>query len=172
LDKKDCSGRVHSWIIGFAWRHESATSYLVCVLHVFLNRGCFADQKNSGAVTTLVDKMCMEAVEIHIGTADVVFGWSAFGLAILATIGVTAIVIADWGVAAAQAKALAKSEELLANATGGRLQMKDLRTDVENYPAKPDSTHPSLGTSSLRGVAMEKGIDFGKKQAMSMLRRK
>lgn len=129
----------------------------------------FTDQTDSGAVSTLVDKMGMDAVEIHIGTADIGFGWSAFGLAVLATIGVGAIVITDWGVAAAQAKVLIKSEEALGKATGGRFQVRDFTGDVENHPAKPENTRPSLGTTSLRGVVLEKGVEFGKKQATGFL---
>lgn len=132
-------------------------------LYLLLYHRTCANQTNSGAVSTLVDKMGMDAVEIHVGTADIGFGWSAFGLAVLATIGVTAIVITDWGVAAAQAKILAKGEEAMGKATGGRYQVNDFRSDVENHPAMPAATQPTLGTTSLRNKAMETGFGLGKK---------
>lgn len=129
-------------------------------------------KKNRGAVSTLVDKMGMDAVEIHIGNANIGFGWAAFALALLAAIGVTAIVVAEWGVAAAQAKALEKTEEVMERATGHRFSTVDFRNDVENQPAKPAATRSSLGTTSMRNAVVDKGFEFGGNMLKSSLRKK
>lgn len=130
-------------------------------------------QVTSGAVSTLVDKMGMDAVEIHIGTANIGFGWAAFALSMLATIGVTAIVAAEWGVAAAQAKALEKTTEVMERATGGRFSTVDFNSDVESQPVKkPEATRASLGTSSMRNAVVGKGIEYGGNMLKSSLRKK
>lgn len=116
--------------------------------------------------------MGMNAVEIHIGTANIGFGWAAFALSMLATIGITAIVVAEWGVATAQAKALEKTTEVMERATGGRFSTVDFNTDVENHPAKPEATRTSLGTSSMRNAVVDKGIQYGGSMLKSSLRRK
>lgn len=113
----------------------------------------------------------MNAVEIHIGNANIGFGWAAFALALLATISVTAIVIAEWGVAAAQAKVLEKGEEALEQATGGRFSTVDFRSDVEHQPTKPEETRRSLGTSSMRHAVMDKGFSYGKSMLKNSMRK-
>lgn len=116
--------------------------------------------------------MGMDAVEIHIGNANIGFGWAAFALALLATIGVTAVVIAEWGIETAQAKVLEKTEDVMERATGGHFSTVNLRTDVENHPAKPESTRASLGTTSMRNAVMDKGLEYGGKMLKSSLRKK
>lgn len=102
----------------------------------------------------------MNAVEIKIGTAVIGFGWAAFGLSILATVIVGAVVVADWGVAAAQAKVLEKGEEGLGRATGGRFNLSSFNNDLESHQ-KPENSQPSLGTSTMRGKFAGEALKLG-----------
>lgn len=111
--------------------------------------------------------MGINTVEVKIGGANVGFGWAAFALSLLATIAISAIVFAEWGIATAQEKALQKGDYLVGKATGGKVAMSDFATsDPENGPQKPAGTQPSLGTSTLRGQLGEKALDYGKQAAL------
>ncbi|KAL7272105.1 hypothetical protein RUND412_005100 [Rhizina undulata] len=52
----------------------------------------------TGAVSSLVQKVSFEIVEAHVGRANIAFGWSAFGLSLLAALASMAVVTAEWGV--------------------------------------------------------------------------
>lgn len=115
--------------------------------------------------------MGMDAVEIHIGNANIGFGWAAFALALLGTIGTAAVVVAEWGIETAQAKVLEKTEDVMERATGGHFSTVNFANDVESHPRKPEGTHASLGTTSMRNAVVDKGLQYGGNMLKSSLRK-
>lgn len=113
--------------------------------------------------------MGMDAVEVHIGTANIGFGWAAFALALLGSTAIAAIVIAEWGIEAAQAKVLEKTEDVMEKATGagGRFSTVDIAGGV----SRPEEARASLGTTSMRDAVVDRGMVYGGRMLKSSLRR-
>lgn len=52
----------------------------------------------SSSVSTIVSKVTLDAIEVHNGRTVLAFGWTVFALVTVSFIGVSAVVIAEWGV--------------------------------------------------------------------------
>jgi lysylphosphatidylglycerol synthetase-like protein (DUF2156 family) len=67
----------------------------------------------AAAVATLVVRMGMDAVDVAVGTANQAFGWAAFALTVLATVGVCAVVVVEIVTEKARMAAERKAEDLV-----------------------------------------------------------
>ncbi|KAF8418006.1 hypothetical protein BGX38DRAFT_1243044 [Terfezia claveryi] len=72
----------------------------------------------SSSVSTIIDKVTVDAIQVHIGRTDLCFGWTVFALVTVSMLGVCAIVTAEWGVNKVTAAVEAQAEKGVNAATG------------------------------------------------------
>ena len=82
----------------------------------------------SGAVSTLVDKITVDAVTVHSGRMVFASGWSVFALVFLPFMGISGVVIAEWGVERTTKFVGDTAEKAVGGATGGRVKVEDLES--------------------------------------------
>jgi len=85
----------------------------------------------SSSVSTIVSKVTMDTIEVHSGKMILSFGWTIFALVTASFIGVSAVVVAEWGVSRVTTAVEEQAEKGLNAATGGRYGMEDAR-DVKS----------------------------------------
>jgi len=73
----------------------------------------------SSSVSTIVDKVTLDAIEVHTGRMVLIFGWTVFSLVTVSFIGVFAVVVAEWGVNKVAAVVEEQAEKGVDAATGG-----------------------------------------------------
>ncbi|KAF8445317.1 Ca2+ regulator and membrane fusion protein Fig1-domain-containing protein [Terfezia claveryi] len=95
----------------------------------------------SSSVSTIIDKVTVDAIQVHIGRTDLCFGWTVFALVTVSMLGVCAIVTAEWGVNKVTAAVEAQAEKGVNAATGGRFGM----SEVQNASAKLDALKKGKG---------------------------
>ncbi|KAF8420985.1 Ca2+ regulator and membrane fusion protein Fig1-domain-containing protein [Tirmania nivea] len=102
----------------------------------------------SSSVSTIIDKVTVDAIEVHIGRTVLCFGWTVFALVTVSMLGVCAIVVAEWSVNKATTFVEAQAEKGLNTATGGKFGL----SDVESAGAKLEGLK--------RGGGLTKGFAF------------
>ncbi|KAF8534058.1 Ca2+ regulator and membrane fusion protein Fig1-domain-containing protein [Trichophaea hybrida] len=90
--------------------------------------GCMVlQQVTTSAIATLVGHLGMKTVVIHVGSANIGFGWAAFATAMAGAIGTIAVAAAEMAIERAKAKGEEVMEKGLGKATGGRMGVQDVR---------------------------------------------
>ncbi|RPB20871.1 hypothetical protein L211DRAFT_753222, partial [Terfezia boudieri ATCC MYA-4762] len=80
----------------------------------------------SSSVSTIIDKITVDAIQVHIGRTNLCFGWTVFALVTVSMLGVCAIVVAEWGVNKVTAAVEAQAEKGVNAATGRRFGKSDV----------------------------------------------
>lgn len=106
----------------------------------------------SSSVSTIIDKITVDAIQVHIGRTNLCFGWTVFALVTVSMLGVCAIVVAEWGVNKVTAAVEAQAEKGVNAATGRRFG----KSDVENASARLDALKKGKGLSE--GYAFVKSL--------------
>ena len=104
----------------------------------------------SSSVSTIIDKVTVDAIEVHIGRTNLCFGWTVFALVTVSMLGVCAIVAAEWSVNKVTTIVEAQAEKGVNAATGGRYGM----SDIENAKAKLEGLK--------KGEGLQQGFAFAK----------
>lgn len=78
------------------------------------------DDNYRTAVATLVNKLGLTAINVHLGNMILTFGWTAFALTLLSAIGLGAVVVTEYTLENTQEKITRKAEEAVSRGTGGR----------------------------------------------------
>jgi hypothetical protein len=120
-------------------------------------------QVTTSAIATLVGHLGMKAVLIHVGHANVGFGWAAFATAFAAAIGTLAVAAAEMAVERIETKTEQLMERGLDKATGGRVGVQDIRGfnptayNPNSFPPPPQSSE-SRKTFGKGGISLVQNI--------------
>lgn len=102
----------------------------------------------SSSVSTIVSKVTIDAIEVHVGRLVLSFGWTVFALVLVSFLGVCAVVAAEWGINKVATVVEAQAEKGVNAATGGRFGA----SDVEHVRAKLEGLKRGEGLESLKGA--------------------
>lgn len=85
----------------------------------------------SSSVSTIVDKVTLDAIEVHNGRMVLVFGWTVFSLVTASFIGVFAVVVAEWGVNKVAAAVEEHAEKGMTAAGFGRNEREGINSRLD-----------------------------------------
>lgn len=80
----------------------------------------------SSSVSTIIDKVTVDAIEVHVGRTNLCFGWTVFALVTVSMLGVCAIVAAEWGINKVATIVEKQAEQGVSAASGGKIKMSDV----------------------------------------------
>jgi hypothetical protein len=141
------------------------TASMTVLAMLFLLGSMCLQKVTTEAVQKLVNSLSAGAVEIHLGRADIVFGWAAFGTSLLAAICAGVVTLCEILVEKTQRKA----QELAANGvdkvSGGRIDLEDARTGYNAFVRADPEARKKMGKNgiSVAGELLGKGIGRLKK---------
>ncbi|KAF8246416.1 hypothetical protein K440DRAFT_662170 [Wilcoxina mikolae CBS 423.85] len=133
--------------------------------------GCMVlQQVTTSAIATLVGHLGMKAVVIHVGSANIGFGWAAFATAMAAAVGTIAVAAAEMAVERVRAKGEEVMEKGLDKATGGRVGVQDVRGFAQGGLGQGAFTFPPPPTEPRKfgknGISFGSSVNRNKKRTL------
>jgi hypothetical protein len=138
---------------------------MTAVAMLFLLGSMCLQKVTTEAVQKLVNSLSAGAVEIHLGRADIAFGWAAFGTSLLAAICAGVVTLCEMVVERTQRKAEEVAARSLDKLSGGRVDLEDARNGYSAFARGDSEARKKMGKNgiSVAGSLVSKGIAALKK---------